>query len=271
MSYCVCYCVDDDIKSNKLLLCSLFSLKEHNKDLEVKILTFNSNKFIKYYKQYNNIEIIDVRDIYKNKYEKIGQKYYQDLDGEYRVFRPDITNMTYFRLEIPLLLNKYDKVLYLDTDTEIKKDLTDIFNLDLGDYEIYGQPNHEPHLDEVKRDLWVNYIDQFDDITKDKTDYICSGILLMNINLLNKKDYNEFLNNLLEFEYNHYDIHAWKDEFLINCSMKCKTNELLDSEYEEEYKELNYNETNSYIVHYIWKYKDNLLKKYDFLLKDLDI
>ncbi len=269
MSYCVCYCVDNDIRSNRMLLCSLYSLKKYNKDLEVKILTFNSNSYIKYFKQYNNVEVIDVSNKYKEKYEKIGQMKYEKDESLY-IFRPDISNMTYFRFEIPLLLNNYDRVLYLDTDTEIKKDLTDIFNLDFEDYEILGQTNNEPHLEEGKYILLNNNIHLFDDVIYDKNDYICAGVILMNISLLNKKNYNEFLNNIIEFEYNNYQLHAWKDEFLINFSMKCKCNELLDPECEDEYKVFNYEGTKSYIVHYIWSYKNNLLKKYDFLFKDLD-
>ena len=35
----------------------------------------------------------------------------------------------YYRIAIPLIMRKYDKVLYLDSDTICKKDISELFNL----------------------------------------------------------------------------------------------------------------------------------------------
>lgn len=43
---------------------------------------------------------------------------------------------------------------------------------------------------------------------------------------------------------------------------------ILDCEEEREYTTDQFLNTNSYIVHYIWRYKYNLIQKYKKVLKD---
>ncbi len=45
------------------------------------------------------------------------------------------TEIVYYRLLIPELLPQYDKVIYADTDVLFKKDLADVYNIDISDYE----------------------------------------------------------------------------------------------------------------------------------------
>ena len=45
------------------------------------------------------------------------------------------TEIVYYRLLIPELLPQYDKVIYADTDVLFKKDLSDVYNIDISDYE----------------------------------------------------------------------------------------------------------------------------------------
>lgn len=56
------------------------------------------------------------------------------------------TEIVYYRLLIPELLPQYDKVIYADTDVIFKGDLSDIYNLDISDYEcaaVSMEPNNE--------------------------------------------------------------------------------------------------------------------------------
>lgn len=41
---------------------------------------------------------------------------------------------TFLKVDIPQIFTQYDKVLYLDSDTTIHKDLTDLYNIDITDY-----------------------------------------------------------------------------------------------------------------------------------------
>lgn len=267
MKYCICYCVDSNCFSNKLLYCSIYSLRKYN-TIKVVIMTLISNKYVQFFKNFENVEIMYVDEQYKEKYEKIGSSYYYDNNNLVK-FRKDITNMCYFRLEIPLLLKDYEKVLYLDTDTEIKRNIDPLFKLNFDNYEIIGQFNREPHLYECIDVLNRYNINTYDISNHNEENYICSGIMLFDINKINVKDYSYRLKEILDFEYNNFDIHLWKDEFLININFLCKSSKLLDCEDEREYKTIEDLNTNSYIVHYMWKYKPNLIKKYEEVLKAL--
>lgn len=56
------------------------------------------------------------------------------------------TEIVYYRLLVPELLPQYDKVIYADTDVLFKGDLTEVFNIDISDYEcaaVAMEPNNE--------------------------------------------------------------------------------------------------------------------------------
>ena len=46
------------------------------------------------------------------------------------------TEMVYYRLLIPEILPQYDKVIYSDVDVLFKDDLSDLYNMDLENYEL---------------------------------------------------------------------------------------------------------------------------------------
>ena len=59
-----------------------------------------------------------------------------DIKNDYADFanrNPNMSNTTFLKFKISTLLNKYDKILYIDTDTIILKDLTNLYNTDLKD------------------------------------------------------------------------------------------------------------------------------------------
>ncbi len=56
------------------------------------------------------------------------------------------TEIVYYRLLIPELLPDYDKVIYADTDVLFKGDLSEVFDIDISDYEcaaVAMEPNNE--------------------------------------------------------------------------------------------------------------------------------
>lgn len=59
-----------------------------------------------------------------------------NIDNPYKNFEnknPNMSCTTFLKFEIPTLLEQYDKVLYLDTDTIVLKDLSELYNTDLKD------------------------------------------------------------------------------------------------------------------------------------------
>ena len=58
-----------------------------------------------------------------------------EVDNKYKFFKNTnsyITNSTFIRFDIPNILSQYDKILYLDVDMIIQKDLSELYNTEIG-------------------------------------------------------------------------------------------------------------------------------------------
>lgn len=88
----------------------------------------------------------------------------------------------YYRWLIPEIFSQYDKVLYLDCDLVVQKDIAELYKYDIGNKVIGGINNFSNFRtrDRVERDLKVP-IDQ----------YINSGVLLINVNRFIKDNIKE--------------------------------------------------------------------------------
>ena len=68
------------------------------------------------------------------------------------------TATLYYKLYIPFILPHLKRILYLDGDTLVYKDLSELFNIDFQDNYALGYPFHRAHI----MDKWgvkiVNYI-----------------------------------------------------------------------------------------------------------------
>lgn len=99
-----------------------------------------------------------------------------------------ISTACYFRLLIPWLIPQYDKVIYLDGDIIVKSDISKLFDCTLSEeYYVYGVRTPGFTIDS-------NFVKYISSIGLDPSNYINSGILVINTKLLredNLKD--EFL------------------------------------------------------------------------------
>lgn len=106
------------------------------------------------------------------------------------------SNAIYYRLFIPNNFKEYDKVIYLDSDTVVKGDISMLYNNELG-----------TNLLAATSDEAVANVKEFQDYTKnylgvDGKNYFNSGVLVMNLKLLRKENFEkEFLNLLTSFEF----------------------------------------------------------------------
>ena len=66
---------------------------------------------------------------------------------------------------MPDLITDRDKIIYLDVDTIVHKDLTDMYNIDMGIYYYMGIPDHDIYNFEFNG----------------KRNFINSGVLLIKI------------------------------------------------------------------------------------------
>ena len=97
-----------------------------------------------------------------------------------------ITEATYYRLVLPSLLPNINKIIYLDVDMIIRRDLSNLFSTDIGGCYIAGVKNPhrllcaDPHLDYAKF-LNVSSLNQ----------YVNAGMLVMNLDKMRKDSLEE--------------------------------------------------------------------------------
>ena len=142
-------------------LVSMISALENNNKIKNIIIY---HLFFSYNFDKKNIEIFDSL---KNKYEvKIN---YYIIPNIFKNIRTWVggTNTIYFKILLPLIFHDLKRMIYLDADTLILKDLLEMYKLPFNDNYILGYPFHD-----------VNKIDNF---VKNATYYINGGVLLFNI------------------------------------------------------------------------------------------
>ncbi|GMO13290.1 MAG: hypothetical protein Ta2E_02370 [Mycoplasmoidaceae bacterium] len=150
---CIYYSVD---QGNYIqFLISLASLIENNKNNNLTIYNFDAeipgykynkketkklstdqieiiNKILKKYNSKNSFIEIDVSHLVKKYFFKPGTIELLHDTGWWHPF-------AYNRCLLPYVKNMPNKILWLDTDTIIEKDLSDLWNIDISDYEWAGR------------------------------------------------------------------------------------------------------------------------------------
>ena len=91
--------------------------------------------------QENSInKILDLRKKYQNcqmKFINLGNKFSNYNSGYYK------TSAVFYRLELSNLISDVNKIIYLDADIIVHKDITDLYNLDMGNFYYLGFPGHD--------------------------------------------------------------------------------------------------------------------------------
>ena len=151
----------------------------------------NKSKLISL-KKIKNCEIIFYHDIDLNRYERLFEK---TADKIY--WSP----ACYYRLEIPNLIKNADKILYLDCDIIVRKDISELFNIDIS--EVYlAAVTHPINTDIFKTRIGLTINDK----------YFCAGMLLINNKLFIKDKLKEIC---IEFLENSKTIYAQDQDALV--------------------------------------------------------
>ena len=119
----------------------------------------------------------------------LGDKYlYWSVYGNY-------TQTVYYRLSLSDIIKDLDKIIYLDCDTMVHKDLLELYNIKMGDKYYMGFPGHE-----------IGYIE-----INGTRNFINSGVMLVNLKLLRE------VKAPIKYE-EYYNIYGTQkvDEYLIN-------------------------------------------------------
>ena len=160
-----------DMNFNFPTLVSMISALENNNNLKNIIiyhLLFSS--------EVDN-STIQIFESLKEKYETKINYYFVNTE-KFRYSREWVggTKTIYYKLLLPQIFQDLDRIIYLDADTLIFKDLYEMFNLPFEDNYILGYPFHDVY--------------KIDNFVKNATIYINGGVLLFNIPkiLQDKKD-----------------------------------------------------------------------------------
>jgi lipopolysaccharide biosynthesis glycosyltransferase len=169
-----------------------------------------------------NKDFITTFDSLKNKYEvKIYYYIIPDIFKNYRSWFGG-NKTIYFKLLLPFIMNKLERIIYLDADTLIFKDILEMYNLPFNDNYALGYPFHT-----------IYRIDHF---VKNATYYINGGVILFNLKKIrnDKKDFELFFQKvwLLPLQYGIYlfgNIESFEKKIEYRIRFKLNKTEIIDA------------------------------------------
>lgn len=168
--------------------------------------------------------------------------------------RDYFTNATYYRFFIPSLLPEYDKVLYLDSDLIVLGDISELYNVDLGDNYIGAIPEEVMNLvkvfgDYVEKGLGIN-----------KENYFNAGVALLNTKALREiKILDKFVELISRFTFK-----VTQDQDYLNLICKDKV-KLIDLGWNKcPLKNPNFDDKDLKLIHFKLYYKPWLYKEVQY-------
>ena len=196
------FTIDDEYA--KYVSCAIHSMIENSsKEYNYKIYILHQNLNEKNKQklsllQNENFEI-EFREM-KEGLESITDRAENKLRCDY------FTLTIYFRLFIPEMFPEYDKGIYIDSDIIVPGDISNLYNLELGDNLIGASTDNSiQNIPEL-----INYMENA--IGVKKHEYINSGVLLMNLKEMREKEFSkEFLKRLNKY---HFDSVAPDQDYL---------------------------------------------------------
>lgn len=145
------------------------------------------------------IECINVHD----------QVYYPKWSPNYMY---PVSYMTLMRHVLYDMLPEYDRVLWLDGDTLVMDDISDLFNTPMGEYYYFAAAEENRHYLQYTSNRKIEDVQAaYHDITLEPSQYFNAAVLLINSKLLRESGFGEQLVNRM----NNYLIY-YCDQTLIN-------------------------------------------------------
>lgn len=175
----------------------MFSLLENHKNAYFNFYIFSSDltdcsvdNLNKLHKKYKNFTISKVN---------VPSEMFKDIKSNVDY----ISVETYYRYTIAELLPNVDKILYLDADLVVNKNINEFYNINLEDYYFAGvedsyitKVNHKPEINMAEDDLYVN-----------------TGVLLMNLPLIRNDG---LCNKFIQTTKNLWGTTQYVDQDIIN-------------------------------------------------------
>lgn len=226
--------------------------------VSIKSLMMNASKDFQY----------DIHILCTNIKEDIKKPLYEFANENFNIYFDDVTTYlksisyrlpirdyysktTYYRLFISEMFPDLDKVLYLDSDMIILGDIAQLFNHDIGQNYV-GACNEQAML---QTDVYGKYVEECLGISRTK--YFNAGMLLINCEQFRKqKILDKFMRLLHE-----YSFVVTQDEDYLNVICKDKVFWIENCWDVETYGNIQYDENQAKIIHYLmvgkpWHFKD---------------
>ena len=190
MKFNIAYAPDDKYTNQTIV--SMVSAVENNKQHHFEFIIMYSSLMDKSIEKFNALESSNV----KIRFLKMDENLFKDLTLSHWV-----TVQAWFRIALPDMCKDLNKILYLDCDTLILGDLTELFETDLdgkflaGVKDVWGVSKYVKRL-EMQSDVYVN-----------------SGMLLFNCEYCRKEN---FFNKIIDFAKNNEKIIEFCDQDSIN-------------------------------------------------------
>ena len=153
----------------------------------------NVEKILRYNREGFSISFVDVTDKLKS------------LSAHLHI-RDYYTCTTYFRIFIAGMFPQYDKALYLDCDTVVLGDISELYNYDLGDHLLAGAPCEGVN----SFDVYKRYVKEVDGLDPDY--FFNAGVILMNLKSFREEGFYEQFADLLK----KYKFSVIQDEDYLN-------------------------------------------------------
>ena len=107
------------------------------------------------------------------------------------------SNTTYYRMFIADMYPELDKAIYIDSDTVVTGDISELYGYDITEYDVAAC--HEQAM--VQADVYGTYVEKCLGI--DRNAYFNAGILVMNLKKLREIDFeNKFIELLSNIKFN---------------------------------------------------------------------
>ena len=182
---------------------------------------------------------------------------FDDVTGELETLsdrlplRDYYSNSTYFRLFIADMYPELDKAIYIDGDTVVNGDISELFDTDVTKYDVAAC--HEQAM--VQEDAYGTYVEKC--LGLDRNAYFNAGVLLLNCKRFRRNKMLERFSELLEI----YNCRVTQDEDYLNIMFKDHVLFLPQCWNSEVFGKIEYSEEESKIIHYImvakpWHYAD---------------
>ena len=216
--------------SNKYNYCIYILHTEISDEMKQKVLELKTSNF--------DVSFVDVTEYLRSISEKLPIRDYY-------------SKTTYYRLFIAEMFPEFDKAVYIDSDTIVQGDISELYNTEIGD--CYVGACHEQAM--VQEDVYGTYVEKVIGISRHN--FFNAGILLINCDQFRMKF---VLDKFIEC-LNFYNFVVTQDEDYLNFICKDHVYWLDDRWNTEIFGEIPYPIEEANILHYImtskpWHYED---------------